>query len=80
MGICSTYYGTFSRRERGLEVRNKHGEIQGRTRGCWLVLVWPNSGFESISALPSPHILYLLCQFTLFWVHMQQLLVEFKLD
>lgn len=71
MGICSSYYGTFSRTERGLEVRNKHREIQGRTRGCWSVLVWPNSGPESASALPSPHILYLLWQFTLSWVHVR---------
>lgn len=28
MGICSTYYGMFNRPERGLELRNKHGEIQ----------------------------------------------------
>lgn len=28
MGICRTYYGMFNRTERGLEVRNKHGEIQ----------------------------------------------------
>lgn len=38
MGRCSTYYGMFSRTGRGLEVRNKHGEIQGRTEAagqCW---------------------------------------------
>ncbi|XP_041263068.1 uncharacterized protein LOC121337192 [Onychostruthus taczanowskii] len=68
VGICSTHYGTFNRTERGLEVRNKHGEIQGRTRGCWSVLVWPSPGPECTSALLSPHILYLLGQFTLLWV------------
>lgn len=71
MGICSTHYGTFSRTERGLEVRNKHREIQGRTRGCWSVLVWPSPGSERTSALPSPHMLHLLGQFTLFWVRVE---------
>lgn len=28
MGICRTYYVMFNRTERGLEVRNKHEEIQ----------------------------------------------------